>query len=1135
MTKKGKKKNQGSKKPETHDTFAEAAETPIAGSSSGISTAKETSDKCQIQETENPKVSDDADSTEWIQQTQRKKQKSQGSGSSQQQQKARGQRQTSAGLPQQQTTSQQQASRGLSQQGARGQQQASAGLPQQQQKVWDKPQSSASLPQQQQGAWGHQQVSTGLPQQQQRVRSHQQASTGLPQQQQGARSHQQAPTGLPQQQQGAWGHQQAPAGLPQQQQGAWGHQQAPTSLPQQQQGAWGHQQAPTGLPHQQQGAWNKPQSSQPQQTLQTQELLESKMSGLSLKEPLQTEKTTSQGKLSTSTQKEYQLIIPTRKNPNKAGTMGKPIRVVTNMFEIIFKENFVTTAVHYDVSFDRPASKTICRKLFEIFRRGCCNNRYPAYDGKKNAYSAYDLPFGEYIEQYIILDDEDVQETKKETEEARKRKKFKITLKKVAVVDLSWIKNLRPGLDEANRDQTSIQVLDIILRHASESRALVTVGRSMFWNDKEESLFSLGDGLSLKVGAFQSAVLGWKAHLNVDVANKAFPTCQNVVNLMDKILYERNPTRLERCLENVSKFLTNLKVVYTLPNTAKRTYRVNGLGPAATHHKFDFNGSEITIEDYFRQVKRCRLHYPDLPCLSVGNKKDSQIFLPAELCKIAPGQIIHRKLNETQTTQMIKQAATSAPMRQKSIQTTFKKLELNKSDVMNKEFHLTVDTNMKEVDARILSPPVLLYNESQKSIVKRGAWNLQQFCQAQNLVNGSWTVLNLCIGKDRDGSIMLKDVEILNFVDMLKRTAPEVGMTIGDPLKPFGQMHHDKIDDITRFCNLKKNLALIMVVIPDRTDETYGRVKQITELRVGVLTQCIKVRTVKKANGSTIKNILLKINSKLNGINHTFNKMPSCLENANCMLVGADVTHPSPDSVNIPSIAAVASSHDKKAFQYNIELRLQEPKTEIIRDLEDIIRSQIRIYHKRMGTFPKRIIYYRDGVSEGQLAQVMHSELTAIKRAAQAHKIKVEVTCLVVQKRHHIRLFPTRDEDSEDKNKNVKAGTIVDTGITHPNHIDFYLVSHASIQGTARPTKYRCICNDSNFDENQIEELTYYLCHMYARCTRAVSYPAPTYYAHLAAYRGRALIQGVDIRLDNLAAEQKKIQLKMTELPMYFV
>lgn len=45
---------------------------------------------------------------------------------------------------------------------------------------------------------------------------------------------------------------------------------------------------------------------------------------------------------------------------------------------------------------------------------------------------------------------------------------YQITIKKVANVDLSWIRNLKPGL-AGNRDQTAIQVLDIIMRHAPES------------------------------------------------------------------------------------------------------------------------------------------------------------------------------------------------------------------------------------------------------------------------------------------------------------------------------------------------------------------------------------------------------------------------------------------------------------------------------------------------------------------------------------------------------------------------------------------------------------------------------------------------------------------------------------------
>jgi hypothetical protein len=47
-----------------------------------------------------------------------------------------------------------------------------------------------------------------------------------------------------------------------------------------------------------------------------------------------------------------------------------------------------------------------------------------------------------------------------------------------------------------------------------------------------------------------------------------------------------------------------------------------------------------------------------------------------------------------------------------------------------------------------------------------------------------------------------------------------------------------------------------------------AKVKQVAELAVGLLTQCIKVRTMQHMNPSIYSNILLKVNSKLNGVNH---------------------------------------------------------------------------------------------------------------------------------------------------------------------------------------------------------------------------------------------------------------------------
>lgn len=95
-------------------------------------------------------------------------------------------------------------------------------------------------------------------------------------------------------------------------------------------------------------------------------------------------------------------------------------------------------------------------------------------------------------------------------------------------------------------------------------------------------------------------------------------------------------------------------------------------------------------------------------------------------------------------------------------------------------------------------------------------------------------------------------------------------------------------------------MDLIICIIPDNM---YSSVKRVAEIKCGVLTQCIKSNTLRNKIGrndlSTVSNIILKINAKLNGVNHTiFN---SCIMKTNkCMLIGADVTHPSPDQSAIP-------------------------------------------------------------------------------------------------------------------------------------------------------------------------------------------------------------------------------------------
>lgn len=58
-------------------------------------------------------------------------------------------------------------------------------------------------------------------------------------------------------------------------------------------------------------------------------------------------------------------------------------------------------------------------------------------------------------------------------------------------------------------------------------------------------------------------------------------------------------------------------------------------------------------------------------------------------------------------------------------------------------------------------------------------------------------------------------------------------------------------------------------------------------------------------------------------------------------------------------------------------------------------------------------------------------------------------------------------------------------------------------QGTSRPSHYHVLWDDNHFDADELQCLTYQLCHTYVRCTRSVSIPAPAYYAHLVAFRAR--------------------------------
>lgn len=136
------------------------------------------------------------------------------------------------------------------------------------------------------------------------------------------------------------------------------------------------------------------------------------------------------------------------------------------------------------------------------------------------------------------------------------------------------------------------------------------------------------------------------------------------------------------------------------------------------------------------------------------------------------------------------------------------------------------------------------------------------------------------------------------------------------------------------------------------------------------------------------------------------------------------------------------------------------------------------------------------------------------------------------------------------------AGTVVDKDIIHPFQYQFFMASHAAIQGVTKPTKYCVLINESKIKPDDLQAITYGeiqecnnvpdfnklfildLCHLFTRCNRSVSYPAPTYYAHLVAARGKQYTIGARLDMRNLQREYANRLIRphiVNNCPMFFV
>ncbi|XP_034253779.1 protein argonaute-2 isoform X2 [Thrips palmi] len=798
------------------------------------------------------------------------------------------------------------------------------------------------------------------------------------------------------------------------------------------------------------------------------------------------------------------------RRPN-LGRDGRTIVLRANHFQVTMPRGYVH---HYDINIQpdkcpRKVNREIIETMVHAYSKIFGTLR-PVFDGRNNLYTRDPLPIGnDRVELEVTLPGEG------------KDRVFRVNIKWVAQVSLF-------ALEEALEGRTrqipydAILALDVVMRHLP-SMTYTPVGRS-FFSSPDGYYHPLGGGREVWFGFHQSVRPSqWKMMLNIDVSATAFYKAQPVIEFMCEVLDIRDINEQRKPLTDsqrvkFTKEIKGLKIEITHCGTMRRKYRVcNVTRRPSQMQSFPLqleNGQtvECTVAKYFLDKYKMKLRYPHLPCLQVG-QEHKHTYLPLEVCNIVAGQRCIKKLTDMQTSTMIKATARSAPDREREINNLVRRADFN-NDAYVQEFGLTISNHMMEVRGRVLAPPKLQYGgrPSQSltgqigglgmALPIQGVWDMRgkQFYTGVEI--RVWAIA--CFAPQRT----VREDALRLFTTNLQKISNDAGMPIiGQPCFCKYATGPDQVEPMFRYLKTTfQALQLVVVVLPGKTP-VYAEVKRVGDTVMGMATQCVQAKNVNKTSPQTLSNLCLKINVKLGGINSIL--VPSIrpkVFNEPVIFLGSDVTHPPAGDNKKPSIAAVVGSMDAHPSRYAATVRVQQHRQEIIQELSSMVRELLIMFYKSTGGYkPHRIILYRDGVSEGQFLAVLQHELTAIREAC----IKLEgdykpgITFIVVQKRHHTRLFCSDKKDQSGKSGNIPAGTTVDVGITHPTEFDFYLCSHQGIQGTSRPSHYHVLWDDNHFDSDELQCLTYQLCHTYVRCTRSVSIPAPAYYAHLVAFRAR--------------------------------
>ncbi|GAB6024236.1 Piwi-like protein 1 [Chamberlinius hualienensis] len=399
--------------------------------------------------------------------------------------------------------------------------------------------------------------------------------------------------------------------------------------------------------------------------------------------------------------------------------------------------------------------------------------------------------------------------------------------------------------------------------------------------------------------------------------------------------------------------------------------------------------------------------------------------------------------------------------------------------------------DLLKVPGRIFSNEMIVFGNNTVPAGDQANW--ARYSTSSSVLNPV-NITNWAVVFTRKDSSRVRD-----FCRMLPDVGKQLGINISEP--NVRQLEDDSIRLLSSVLQeiIRPNLQLVVVVNPTPRDDRYNLIKKLCCCDYPIPSQVINSRTIEPGRKlrSVTQKILLQLNCKLGGELWSI-KVPL----TGLMVCGMDSYH-SPAGDGSKSVLGFVASMNSCLTRWYSDVKFQIKGEELGSQLNVSLIRALQKYHDVNHCLPNRIIFVRDGVSDGQLDCVSNYELEQLTTAfSYFPEYQPQYMLTVVQKRINARIFKQQfNPRGQPLLSNPPPGSVIDQQITRKYLCDFFLISQHVTQGTVSPSHYIVVCNTVTTKQglltpDQIQQIMYKLTHLYYNWPGTIRVPAPCQYAH---------------------------------------